>query len=165
MGKPTAKKTKGSGRRVTNPKSKHNRSSEHAPTIFQEDTQVFVHMAQGLKEEGNRLFHSRGYEGALVKYENAIKLLPKNHADPVYRHYNRAAWGGVKDLNQLELACKYIDLALHWEPNNLNALALSERLKKAMETNGTVVDGIAALLPPDAAVVSSKKNRKKNRKA
>ncbi|XP_074578798.1 protein PHOX1-like [Curcuma longa] len=190
MGKPTAKKTKGSGRRVTNPKSKQN---------FQEDMQLFVDMAQGLKEEGNRLFHSGDYEGALVKYENAIKLLPKNHADEVYLHYNRAACymqstpadypraimecdlalqaspkytkallrrgRCFKALNQLELARKDIDLALSWEPNNQNALELSERLKKAAETNGTVSDGIAALSPPDAAVVSSKKNRKKSRKA
>ncbi|KAG6496799.1 protein PHOX1-like isoform X1 [Zingiber officinale] len=199
MGKPTAKKTKNSGSKTIDPKSKHNKSRELSPRVFHEDNAVFVDMAKDLKEEGNKLFHARDYEGALVKYENAIKLLPKNHTDEVYLHYNKAACymqliladypRAIMEcnlaletspkhtkallrkarcheaLNQLELACKDIELALSWEPNNQIALGLSQRVKKAIETNGTMLDGNAVLSPPDVAVVSSKKNRKKSRKA
>ncbi|WOL19073.1 hypothetical protein Cni_G27870 [Canna indica] len=55
MGKPTAKK-KNSGGKHSDTSSKHNRSSEHSPKVFDEDTTVFMDMARDLKEEGNMLF-------------------------------------------------------------------------------------------------------------
>ena len=52
---------------------------------------VFIAMSQELKDEGNRLFQKRDHEGAMVKYEKAVALLPRNHIDVSCLRSNIAA--------------------------------------------------------------------------
>ncbi|XP_010928276.1 LOW QUALITY PROTEIN: protein PHOX1-like [Elaeis guineensis] len=91
MGKTAGKKKKQSGSKASDTNSKHSQSSEHSVKVFDEDTTIFIDMAQDMKEEGNKLFQRRDYEGAVFKYEKAIKLLPKSHIDVAYLHSNIAA--------------------------------------------------------------------------
>ncbi|KAJ6829174.1 HSP-interacting protein [Iris pallida] len=196
MGKPIAKKKKHSGSGKTNDtNSKH----EHGPKVFDEDTTVFIDMSQDMKEEGNKLFQKRDYEGALLKYEKAIKLLPKTHIDVAYLRSNLAACYmqmGPEEyhhaihecnlalevspkytkallkrarcyeaLNRLEAAYRDIDLVLSLEPNNLTALEISDRVKKAMEKKGINLDDKAMNPLPEVLVVKEKHRKKKHRKA
>lgn len=194
MGKPTAKK-KSSGGKHTDANSKNSRSIEHSPNVFDEDTTIFMDMARDLKEEGNMLFQKREYERAVLKYEKAIKLLPKNHIDVAYLHSNTAACymqmipeeyhlainqcnlalkvspkyskallkraKCFEALNRLDLACKDVDLVLSLEPNNLTALEISERVKKAMEKKGIVLDDKALYPLPEPPTVKEKLKKKK----
>ena len=55
------------------------------------DAGVLLRRAHALKEEGNRLFQSRDYAGALRQYELALRLAPRGHPDRAVFHSNRAA--------------------------------------------------------------------------
>lgn len=55
------------------------------------DAGVLLRRAHELKEEGNRLFQSRDYAGALRQYELALRLAPRGHPDRAVFHSNRAA--------------------------------------------------------------------------
>lgn len=196
MGKPVAKKKKHSGSGKT---SDSNLKHEHPPKVFDEDTAIFIDMSQDMKEEGNKLFQKRDYEGALLKYEKAIKLLPKTHIDVAYLRSNLAACYmqmGPEEyhhaihecnlalevspkytkallkrakcyeaLNRLEAAYRDIDLVLSLEPNNLTALEISDRVKKAMEKKGINLDDKAMNPLPEVMVVKEKHRKKKSHKA
>ncbi|KAG5018606.1 hypothetical protein JHK87_014461 [Glycine soja] len=55
---------------------------------FDEDTAVFMTMSQEFREEGNKLFQKKDHEGAMLKYEKALKLLPNNHIDVAHLRTN-----------------------------------------------------------------------------
>lgn len=200
MGKPTGKKKK-----TPVPSKPGDGGGKHGHTkAFDEDTAVFITMSQELKEEGNKLFQKRDHEGAMLKYEKALKLLPKNHIDVAYLRSNMASCYmqmGIGEyprainqcnlaielspkyskallkrakcyeaLNRLDLALKDVNSVLSIEPNNLSALEISDRVKKAMEEKGmevddkeVVMDTEYAELPPHEAVKGSSK-KKKSRK-
>ncbi|RZR88217.1 hypothetical protein BHM03_00015759, partial [Ensete ventricosum] len=65
-------------------------------------------------------------------------------------------------LNRLDLACKDVDLVLSWEPNNLTALDISERVKKEMEKKGIVLDDKALFPLPEPLTVKEKPKKKRN---
>ncbi|CAL9772715.1 unnamed protein product [Musa acuminata subsp. burmannicoides] len=121
MGKPTAKK-KSSGSKHSNTNSKHSKSNEHNPKVYDEDTTIFIDMARDLKEEGNMLFQRREFETALLKYEKATKLLPKNHIDLAYLHSNIAACYMEISPEDYHLAINECNLALKVSPNYSKAL-------------------------------------------
>ncbi|OMO61695.1 Phox/Bem1p [Corchorus olitorius] len=81
MGKHSGKNKKQTGQAVDGTNVKHSKVSDNSSKAYDEDTAVFIAMSQELKEEGNRLFQKRDHEGALLKYDKALKLLPKNHID------------------------------------------------------------------------------------
>ncbi|CAL9104433.1 unnamed protein product [Musa textilis] len=121
MGKPTAKK-KSSGSKHSNTNSKHSKSNEHNPKVYDEDTTIFIDMARDLKEEGNMLFQRREFETALLKYEKATKLLPKNHIELAYLHSNMAACYMEISPEEYHLAINECNLALKVSPNYSKAL-------------------------------------------
>lgn len=198
MGKPTAKKKKLLSDKSNGDNSKRNRSTVHNPKAFDEDTAIFMDMANDIKEEGNKLFQKRDYDGALVKYEKAIKLLPKNHIDVAYLHSNLAACYmqmGPEEyhkaihecnmalevspkytkallkrarcfeaLNRLELAYKDVDVVLSLEPNNLTALEVSDKIKKALEVKGIQLNNKEAISPTEITPVREKPRKKKSNK-
>ncbi|ESQ35631.1 hypothetical protein EUTSA_v10006907mg [Eutrema salsugineum] len=55
------------------------------------DASIFLKRAHELKEEGNKKFQGKDFQGALEQYANALKLIPKNHPDRAVFHSNRAA--------------------------------------------------------------------------
>lgn len=199
MGKPTAKKKKKSlSIKSNDDNSKRNRSIVHSPKAFDEDTAMFMEMANDMKEKGNTLFQKRDYDGALVKYEKAIKLLPKNHIDVAHLRSNIAACYmqmGPEEyhkaihecnlalevspkytkallkrarcfeaLNRLELAYKDVDVVLSLEPNNLTALEVSDKIKKALEVKGIQLNDKDVVLPTEIIPVREKPKKKKNNK-
>ncbi|CDP18813.1 unnamed protein product [Coffea canephora] len=190
MGKPTGKKKGPVG-------LNRNRTSK----AFDEDTAVFINMSQELKEEGNKLFQKRDHEGAMLKYEKALKLLPRNHIDVAYLRSNMAACYmqmGLGEyprainecnlalevapkyskallkrarcyeaLNRLDLALRDVNNVLSMEPNNLTALEIAEKVKKAVEVKG--VEDKEIVLPPEYVEpplpsISSKSTKEKLKK-
>ncbi|XP_039132041.1 protein PHOX1 [Dioscorea cayenensis subsp. rotundata] len=123
MGKPTTKKKKHVGLNISDTSSKHGKQSEHSPRkVMDADTSIFVDMSNEIKEEGNKLFQKKDYEGALLKYEKAIKLLPKNHADAAYLHSNMAACFMQMGPKEYPRAINECNLALEISPKYTKAL-------------------------------------------
>ncbi|KAG0477636.1 hypothetical protein HPP92_012355 [Vanilla planifolia] len=199
MGKPTLRKKKSASGKSIDGNSRGNRSGEHSPKVFEDDTTIFVDMAHDMKEEGNRLFQRRDYDGALVKYEKSVKLLPMNHMDIAYLHSNMAACYmqmGPEEyhkavhecnlalevapkytkallkrarcfeaMNRLDSARKDLDSVLVLEPNNLTALEISERVQKALEEKGVMLDDKQVISPLEIFPVKEKPKRKKSSKS
>ncbi|KAI8002871.1 Protein PHOX4 [Camellia lanceoleosa] len=91
MGKPTGKKNKDIGSKPNDANPKQSKVSDRTSKAFDEDTSVFINMSRELKKEGNKLLQKRDHEGAMLKYEKALKLLPKNHIDVAHLRSNMAA--------------------------------------------------------------------------
>ena len=199
MGKPTGKK------KTPGPSKQGDAGGKHGKTTaFDEDTAVFITMSQELKEEGNKLFQKRDHEGAMLKFEKALKLLPKNHIDIAYLRSNMASCYmqmGIGEypraitqcnlaievspkyskalmkrakcyeaLNRLDLALKDVNSILSIESNNLAALEIADRVKKAIEEKGIKVDDKEILMAseyisPSNKAVKEKTKKKKSDKA
>ncbi|KAG6508985.1 protein PHOX4-like [Zingiber officinale] len=121
MGKSAVMK-KSSGGKHSDANSQHRKSSENSPRVFDEDTTIFMDMARDMKEEGNALFQKREYERALLKYEKAIKLLPKNHIDIANLHSNMAACFMQMTPKEYQHAINECNLALEVSPKYSKAL-------------------------------------------
>ncbi|KAE8690963.1 hypothetical protein F3Y22_tig00110893pilonHSYRG00806 [Hibiscus syriacus] len=141
------------------------------------DMVVFIAMSRELKEEGNKLFRKRDFEGAMVIYEKALKLLPKNHIDVCHLRTNIAACNmqmGLsrcyESLNKLDLAFRDVNAVLNMEPNNTMTLEISQRVRSSLEKQGLLVELPPKSIEPQSAsktpkVVKEKtKNRTKNKK-
>ncbi|KAJ0984790.1 hypothetical protein J5N97_003146 [Dioscorea zingiberensis] len=134
MGKPGVKKKKrsGGGGRSNESTPKH-KSSESNPRVFDDDMNIFIEMSQELKEEGNRLFQKRDYDGALLKYEKAVKLLPKSHMDVAYLRSNIAACYMQMGPEEYPRAIDECDLALEVSPKYSKALLKRARCFEACD--------------------------------
>ncbi|KAJ3698365.1 hypothetical protein LUZ61_002070 [Rhynchospora tenuis] len=180
MGKPTTRKKKSSGGKLSET------SSNHSSKVLDQDMAIFIDMSVQLKEEGNKLFQRKDYEGAIKLYEKAIKLLPRNHIDIAYLHSNMAAcymqikpveyYRAINEcnlalkvspkyskallkrarcfeaLNRLDLAYRDVEMVLSMEPNNTTALEISERVIKALEANGIKLDDKEIVAPKEIVV-------------
>lgn len=127
MGKPTGKKKNQLEQKPGNANGKPSKASERSSTTLDEDTAMFINMSQELKEEGNKLFQKRDHEGAMLKYEKALKLLPRNHIDVAHLHWNMAACYMQLGLGEYPRAINECNLALEVAPRYSKAL-----LKRAM---------------------------------
>ncbi|XP_074588567.1 protein PHOX1-like [Curcuma longa] len=112
--------------------SKNSRSFSRSATFVNEDTTIFIEMAQENKEEGNKLFQRREYEDALLKYEKAIKLLPKNHIDVAYVRSNMAACYMQMNPEEYHQAINECNLALEVVPNYSKALVKRAKCFEAL---------------------------------
>ncbi|KAI3729999.1 hypothetical protein L6452_18674 [Arctium lappa] len=129
MGKPAGKKKFQSGVEKV---MKQNKAAERSSKKFDEDTAVFVQMSQELKEEGNRLFLKRDNEGAMLKYEKALKLLPGNHIDVATLHSNMAACHMHMGIGEYPRAIHECNLALEVAPKYSKALLKRARCYEAL---------------------------------
>ncbi|XP_022976117.1 protein PHOX1-like [Cucurbita maxima] len=132
MGKPTGKKKENVGEKPGNANSKPARPSERNTKAFDEDTAIFINMSQELKEEGNRLFQKRDHEGAMLKYEKALKLLPRNHIDVAHLHSNMATCYMQLGLGEYPRAINECNLALEAHPRYSKALLKRARCYEAL---------------------------------
>ncbi|RDX79076.1 Protein PHOX1, partial [Mucuna pruriens] len=105
---------------------------ESSSRAYDNDTMVFISMSQELKNEGNRLFQKRDLEGALLKYEKALKLLPRNHIDVSYLRSNMAACYMQMGLSEFPRAIHECDLALEVTPKYGKALLKRARCYEAL---------------------------------
>lgn len=127
MGKPTAKKKISPGSKPVDGNGKHTKTLERNSKAFDEDTAIFINMSQELKDEGNKLFQKRDHEGAMLKYEKALNLLPANHIDVAYLRSNMAACYMQMGIGEYPRAIDQCNLALQVTPKYSKAL-----LKRAM---------------------------------
>lgn len=132
MGKPTGKKKSQSA--VAEKVTKQNKSNSYDRTSKQidEDTAVFIQMSQEIKEEGNKLFQKHDYEGAMLKYEKALKLLPTNHIDIAYLRSKMANCYMQLGLKEYPRAIHECNLALEVAPKYSKALLNRARCYSAL---------------------------------
>ncbi|WOG84099.1 hypothetical protein DCAR_0103279 [Daucus carota subsp. sativus] len=116
MGKPIGKK------KIAEGNVKNNKVSDRNSKLFDEDTAVFINLSQEYKEEGNILFQKHDYEGAILKYEKALNLLPKNHIDIAYLRSNIAGCFMQMGLAEFPRAINECNLALEVAPKYSKAL-------------------------------------------
>lgn len=132
MGKPTGKKkdheVHNKPVNANGKMSKADRSSK----AFDEDTAIFINMSQELKEEGKRLFQKNDHEGAMLKYEKALKLLPGNHIDVAHLHSNMAGCYMQMGLGEYPRAINECSLALEVSPRYSKALLKRAKCYEAL---------------------------------
>ncbi|KAJ6354698.1 hypothetical protein OIU77_005326 [Salix suchowensis] len=133
MGKPTGKKKNpGTETPPASPRTTADMRQTKSSKTFDEDTSIFINMSQELKEEGNRLFQRRDHEGAMLKYEKALKLLPRNHIDVAYLRTNMAACYMQMGLGEYPRAINECNLALEAVPKYSKALLKRARCYEAL---------------------------------
>ncbi|KAG4187136.1 hypothetical protein ERO13_A08G090400v2 [Gossypium hirsutum] len=128
MGKHSGKHKKQTGDNNVKQKKVGDKSSKS----YDSDTAVFIAMSQELKEEGNKLFQKRDHEGAMLTYEKALKLLPKNHIDVCHLRTNIAACYMQMGLNEYPKAIHECDLALEVTPKYSKALVKRARCYESL---------------------------------
>ncbi|XWS72708.1 hypothetical protein CRYUN_Cryun02cG0063700 [Craigia yunnanensis] len=133
MGKPTGKKNfQEAARKVVEANKQNKATADRTSKAFDEDTTIFINMSQELKEEGNRLFQKRDHEGAMLKYEKALNLLPRNHIDVSFLRSNMAACYMLMGLGEYPRAIKECNLALEVSPKYSKALLKRARCYEAL---------------------------------
>nr|CAD1839476.1 unnamed protein product [Ananas comosus var. bracteatus] len=113
------------------------------------EASVLVRRAQELKEEGNRLFQARDYEGALRQYEQALKLTPRGHPDRAVFHSNRAACLMQMRPVDHEAVAAECSLALQAQPRFPRALLRRARALEALRRSDLALQDVRALLALD----------------
>ncbi|WVZ57204.1 hypothetical protein U9M48_007614 [Paspalum notatum var. saurae] len=113
------------------------------------DTGALLRRAHELKEQGNRLFQSRDYAGALRQYELALRLAPRGHPDRAVFHSNRAAC--LLQLRPVdhEAVAQECSLALQAEPRFPRALLRRARALEALGRHELALADALALLALD----------------
>uniref|UniRef100_A0A453KHG9 Uncharacterized protein n=1 Tax=Aegilops tauschii subsp. strangulata TaxID=200361 RepID=A0A453KHG9_AEGTS len=113
------------------------------------DPGVLLRRAHELKEEGNRLFQSRDYAGALRQYELALRLAPRGHPDRAVFHSNRAAC--LLQLRPVDhkAVAEECSLALQAEPRFPRALLRRARALEALGRYELALADTLALLALD----------------
>ncbi|XP_071724555.1 protein PHOX1-like [Rutidosis leptorrhynchoides] len=133
MGKQSRKNKKVGSKPNDNVNVKQNKlDGDNETKIYDNDTIVFISMAQELKEEGNVLFQKKDYEVAILKYQKALKLLPGNHLDVSYLHSNIAACYMQLGISDFPRAIHECNLALEVTPKYTKALLKRARCYEAL---------------------------------
>ncbi|XP_029130593.1 protein PHOX1 [Cajanus cajan] len=136
MGKPTGKKKdQEAGPARANGHHGHSKSWEEkrgSSKALDEDTAMFINMSQELREEGNRLFQRKDHEGAMLKYEKALKLLPKNHIDVAHLRTNMAVCYMHLGLGEYPRAISECTMALQVSPRYSKALLKRAKCYEAL---------------------------------
>ncbi|XP_057799987.1 protein PHOX1-like [Salvia miltiorrhiza] len=134
MGKPTtARKKFQIGSKSDDANAKPAKAAERSSkAAFDEDTAIFINMSQELKEEGNKLYQKRDHEGAMLKYEKALKLLPPSHIDVASLRTNMAACYMQMGIGEYPRAVNECNLALQVAPKYSKALLRRARCYEAL---------------------------------
>ncbi|EEF46920.1 protein PHOX1 [Ricinus communis] len=134
MGKPTGKKKNNlASPRAGDASLRQSKTmTDRTSKAFDEDTAIFINMSQELKEEGNKLFQKRDHEGAMLKYEKAVKLLPRNHIDAAYLRSNMASCYMQMGLGEYPRAINECNLALEVSPKYSKALLKRAKCYEAL---------------------------------
>ncbi|CAL0320171.1 unnamed protein product [Lupinus luteus] len=122
------------------------KAGDKSPKSYDNDTLVFISMSQELKDEGNKLFQKRDVEGALVKYEKALKLLPSNHIDVSYLRSNMAACYMQMGLSEYPRAIHECNLALEVTPKYSKALLKRARCYDALNRLDLALRDVSTVL-------------------
>ncbi|CAF2124580.1 unnamed protein product [Brassica napus] len=140
MGKPTGKKKNpdtpprdSSSRGGGGGGNKSGKSLDRSASKADEDMTIFINRALELKEEGNKLFQRRDTEGAMLRYDKAVKLLPRDHGDDVaYLRTCMASCYMQMGLGEYPNAINECNLALEASPKHSKALLKRARCYEAL---------------------------------
>ncbi|KAK1418449.1 hypothetical protein QVD17_27594 [Tagetes erecta] len=113
---------------------------------YDSDTEIFISMAQEHKEEGNKLFQKKDYEGAIQKYEKALKLLPKSHITVSYLHSSIAACYMQTGITEFPRAIHECNLALEVTPKYSKALLKRARCYEALNRLDLALKDVSVVL-------------------
>lgn len=153
MGKSGGRKKKGGGGGVSQAQNQVNGGENHSPPVVNGgvnlDSSVFLKKAHELKEEGNRRFQAKDYVGALLQYENALKLTPKIHPDRAVFHSNRAACLMQMKPIDYETVISECNLALQVQPSFVRALLRRARAFEAIGKYEMAMQDVQSLLVAD----------------
>lgn len=146
MAKENGKNKKQVGRQSSENDMKQPKVGNNSPKALDKDTAVFISMSQELKEEGNKLFQKRDHEGAMLKYEKAIKLLPRNHIDVSYLRSNMAACYMQMGLSEYPRAIHECNLSLEVTPKYSKALLKRARCYEALNRLDLAIRDVSTVL-------------------
>ncbi|KAL5127495.1 Protein PHOX1 [Glycine soja] len=138
MGKPTGKKKdpstppKANGHHHNPSKSLDDSNNNKRAAALDDDTAMFINMSQELREEGNKLFQKKDHEGAMLKYEKALKLLPKSHIDVAHLHTSMAMCYMQLGLGEYPRAINECNMALQVSPRYTKALLKRAKCYEAL---------------------------------
>ncbi|KAH6761422.1 Octicosapeptide/Phox/Bem1p domain-containing protein / tetratricopeptide repeat protein [Perilla frutescens var. frutescens] len=170
MGKPTAKKkiqigSKSNDGNVKPAKAtERSSSSSSSKAAFDEDTTIFINMSQELKEEGSKLYQKRDHEGAMLKYEKALKLLPPSHIDVASLRNNMAACYMQMGIGEYPRAVNECNLALAVAPKYSKALLRRARCYEALNRLNLAlrdVNSVLSMEPNNTTALEIAENVKK----
>ncbi|XP_039066335.1 protein PHOX1-like [Hibiscus syriacus] len=125
---------------------KQNKVGGNSSKSYDSDTAVFIAMSRELKEEGNKLFRKGDLEGAMVIYEKALKLLPKNHIDVCHLRTNIAACYMQMGLSEYPKAVLELNLALEVTPKYSKALVKRARCYESLNRPDLAFRDVNAVL-------------------
>ncbi|KAE8710389.1 protein MEMO1-like [Hibiscus syriacus] len=131
MGKNSVKNKKQTGKAVYSNVT-HSKVGDNSSKPHNSDMAIFISMSQELEEEGKKLFQRRDHEGAMLKFEKALNLLPKNHVDVCHLRSNMAACYMQMGLSEYPRAIHQCNLALEVMPKNTKALLKRARCYEAL---------------------------------
>ncbi|KAJ1413159.1 Tetratricopeptide-like helical domain superfamily [Sesbania bispinosa] len=151
MGKPTGKKKKKDA--VTPRAANANDGKPSKP--FDEDTAIFINMSQELREEGNKLLQKKDHEGAMLKYEKALKLLPNNHIDVAHLRTNMATCYMQLGLGEYPRAINQCNLALQVSPKYSKALLKRANCYRALNRFDLAIRDVHLVLAVEPNNVSA----------
>ncbi|KAK3001725.1 hypothetical protein RJ639_021783 [Escallonia herrerae] len=147
MGKQTGKnKKKQIGSKSGDSNVKHSKIAENSPKAYDKDMAVFISMSRELKEDGNKLFQKRDHEGAMLKYEKALKFLPRSHIDVSYLRSNMAACYMQMGLSEYPRAIHECNLALEVTPKYSKALLKRARCYEALNRLDLALRDVSTVL-------------------
>lgn len=166
MGKPTtARKKFQIGSKSDDANAKPAKATERSSkAAFDEDTAIFINMSQELKEEGNKLYQKRDHEGAMLKYEKALKLLPQNHIDVASLRTNMAACYMQMGIGEYPRAVNECNLALQVAPKYSKALLRRARCYEALNRLDLAlrdVNSVLSMEPNNTTALEIAENVKK----
>ncbi|KAL0704024.1 hypothetical protein Bca4012_070449 [Brassica carinata] len=145
MGKSGARKKKSGG--GTKQQAEISSSSVNGGSDF--DASVYLKRAHELKEEGNKKFQSKDFQGALEQYADALKLVPKSHPDRAVFHSNRAACLMQMKPIDYEKVISECSMALQVQPGFTRALLRRARALEAVGKYELAVQDVNLLLGAD----------------
>jgi tetratricopeptide (TPR) repeat protein len=146
MEKQRGKEKKQAGETSSDANPKQSKIGENSPKCYDKDTAVFISTSQGLKEEGNKLFQKRDHEGAMLKYEKALKSLPRNHIDVSYLRSNMAACYMQMGVSEYPRAIHECNLALEVTPKYNKALLKRARCYEALNRLDLALRDVSTVL-------------------
>ncbi|KAG2298700.1 hypothetical protein Bca4012_010178 [Brassica carinata] len=156
MGKPTGKKKNADPPTDYKSAKSFDRSASKAAATFDEDMEIFINRALELKEEGNKLLQKRDNEGAMLRYDKAIKLLPKDHGDVAYLRTSMASCYMQMGLGEYPNAINECNLALEASPRYSKALLKRARCYEALNKMDFAFRDSRIVLNMEAENVSAK---------
>lgn len=124
----------------------HSNDGDKSPNAYDNDTLLFIATAQELKEEGNKMFQKRDLRGAMVRYEKALKLLPRDHIDVSYVRSNMAACYMQMGLGEYPRAINECNLALEVTPKYGKALLKRARCYEALNRLDLALRDVSTVL-------------------